>query len=209
MKGLMDLSSVNTKKAAEFLLEYIRAAIPDSSTKRSLAPEGYPEDGAIEQTIRAYQKLVSYPYQAAVKALESGCGNCQEMAYLGALILRAAKYEGDVAIGQYGINHQFLFVADLIVDPWAGLYYLKSLWRDNITAYGGSIREGSMRGRLVPPDHYEMEDEEPNVIEVIPLLYHPALSIEAMGDIFHRTQPDALDISTASERAENINHGPQ
>lgn len=209
MEGLLDLSSASAKEAAEFLLKYIQAAVPDSSTKRSLAPEGYPEDGAIEQTIRAYQKLVSYPYQAAVKALESGCGNCQEMAYLGALILRGAGYKGDLAIGQYGINHQFLFVADLIVDPWAGFYCLKSTWRNNITAYGGSIREGIMHGRLVLPDHYEMEDEEPEVIKVIPFPYNPTSSIEAIEAILQRKQLDELDISTEFENSDNINHGPQ
>ncbi len=207
MNDFLDLSSANAIEVAKFLLKYIPIAIPNSSTKRSLAPEGYPADGAIEQTIRGYQHQTASPYEAAVKALESGCGNCQEMAYLGALILRAAGYKGEVAIGQYGINHQFLLVEDLIVDPWAEFCCLKSMWRQNITAYGGSVRQNIMHGRLLSPEHYEMEDEEPEVIEVIPSSYKPALSIDRIRDLLLRKEFEPLDTPTLSESPYPIKQG--
>jgi hypothetical protein len=93
------------------------------------------------------------------------------MAYAGALTLRMAGYQGNVSIGQYGINHQFLFVDNLIVDPWANTYCSKSAWQGKITAYGGSIKDGIMHGRLIPSDHFELEDEKPEVVEEIPASY--------------------------------------
>ncbi|WP_133127845.1 hypothetical protein [Legionella nagasakiensis] len=172
LHGLPDLATSSSREAAEFLLAYLRTEIPQSSTKLSLHAGGYPEDGDVERTIRTYRRSASSPAHAAIKALETGCGNCQELAYAGALVLRAAKYQGSISIGQYGLNHQFLFVDDLIVDPWAEMICSSSDWQGNLFAYGGSIREGTLYGRLIPWDHDELEDEEPEIIESIPLDYY-------------------------------------
>lgn len=100
-------------------------------------------------------------------AIKSGCGNCQEMAYAGALILRFAGFKGKISIGQFGINHQFLIIDGYFIDTWAGKFYPKETWRDNLMAYGGSIRDGVLKGRLLPPTHEELEDDEPEVVEDI------------------------------------------
>ena len=174
MKDLLNLSNATAQEAAFFLLDYMNTAIPNSSTRLSLGVNGYPETGEIEQTIRSYQQQTSSPAEAAVKALETGCGNCQEFAYAGALILRMARYPGAVSIAQFGINHQFMFVDDWIVDPWAGTVFLKEDWRGNISAYGGSVKEGVMRGRVIPSSHEEMVDDEPEEVEIIPNPYASA-----------------------------------
>ncbi len=196
MKHLPDLSNATAQEAVDFLLNYMNNAIPNSSTRLSLGPEGYPEQGEIEQTIRSYQQQVSSHAEAAVKALETGCGNCQEFAYAGALILRMAGYPGAVSIGQFGINHQFMFVDDLIVDPWAGSSCLKSDWQNNISAYGGSVKEGVMRGRVIPSSHEELEDDVPEEVEIIPNPYASAeLQLHTQQVAFYKAQLDAVKAS--------------
>lgn len=166
--SLPDLSHATAEYAAQFIVQYIKNAIPNSSTKLSLSPEGYPQSGEIEVVIRSQQLQSFSPFQSAKKALESGCGNCHEMAYAGALILKQSGYKGEIAIGQYGINHQFLFIEDYIADPWAEVYCSRSAWKGKINAYGGSIKDGIMYGRIVPYDHIELQDEEPEMIEKVP-----------------------------------------
>ena len=197
MRSLPDLSSASAQEAVNFLLTYMNTAIPNSSTRLSLDAEGYPENGEIEQTIRSYQNQVSSRAEAAIKALETGCGNCQEFAYAGALILRMAGYSGSVSIGQFGINHQFMFVEPLIVDPWAGTTCPKSDWRDTISAYGGSIKEGIMRGRVIPSSHEELEDEVPEEVEIIPNPYPPAeLLLQTQHFSLYKQQ--LIDVKNAS-----------
>ena len=82
MENLLDLSNATPQEAGVFLLHYMNTAIPNSSTRLSLGVENYPETGEIEQTIRSYQQQTSSSAEAAVKALETGCGNCQEFAYV-------------------------------------------------------------------------------------------------------------------------------
>lgn len=165
--NLPDLSNANSQEAVSFIIPFLKKAIPHSSTKLSLAAIGHPQTSNIETTIRANQKKYPKPLEAALAALETGCGNCQELAYAGALILRLAGYKGNIAIGQYGINHQFLFIDDLLADPWADLSCSKEAWKGKLKAYGGSIRNGIMYGRLLSSDHEELEDEKPEVVEEI------------------------------------------
>ena len=172
-----DMSNVADFLAAEFIIKYIADTIPNSSTKLALRSDGYPENGEIEKIIRANQ-IGSKPIKTAIKALMTGCGNCQEMAYAGALILRQSGYSGYIAIGQLGLNHQFLFVGNLIVDPWAGIYCEKNAWKNRIYGYGGRVRDGLMHARLIPADSFELEDEEPEVVEEIPCFIETGLSAE-------------------------------
>ncbi|AHE67298.1 transglutaminase domain-containing protein [Legionella oakridgensis] len=181
MKVLPDLTRASARDAAQFILEYIRQEIPWSSTRLSLQVDGYPEDGEVEITIRNYRSPTFSAAKKAMKALKTGCGNCQEMAYASAIILRTAGYPGTVSIGQYGINHQFLFIEDLIVDPWAEMICSVSDWRGKLFAYGGSIKEGILHGRLLPWNHDDMEDETPEVVETIPMSYHSLT--ESISDI--------------------------
>ncbi|NDH09618.1 MAG: transglutaminase domain-containing protein, partial [Gammaproteobacteria bacterium] len=163
---LKNLCNASDKEAAEFIIHYITTVIPKSSSKLALKPEGYPSDGEIEVTIRQNQ-IDSRPLETALKALETGCGNCQEMAYAAALILRQSGYQRRIDIGQFGINHQFLFVGDLIVDPWAGMYCSATDWKDNLFGYGGRNTGNIMHARQLSSDHFELEDEEPVVVEAI------------------------------------------
>lgn len=208
MVNKIDLSAASPHEAGQFLLAYIPGVISQSSTKCSLQAGGYPSNGLIEQTIRAYQEETSHPYESALKALESGCGNCQEMAYAGALVLRATGYKGEISIGQYGINHQFLFVADLIVDPWAGFYCPESKWKQCLTAYGGSIKEGVMYGRLLSPTHFEMKDEEPEHIETIPILYPPELKLIIVEDFAQEKYDEVSNKPQANHSTDFIKKSP-
>lgn len=178
---LKNLSDVSNTEAAEFIIQYIALVIPHSSTKLALRPEGYPETGEIEVIIRANQQGCN-PMQSALKALETGCGNCQEMAYAGALLLRQAGCTGKIAIGQFGLNHQFLFVGDLIVDPWAGIYCKKTAWKDTLCGYGGRVRDGLMHAKIISADHFELEDEEPEVVEEISCSHQTGLFAEHFAE---------------------------
>ncbi|MCF6765140.1 hypothetical protein L3V82_05105 [Thiotrichales bacterium 19S3-7] len=163
---MLDLST--NKKVSEFVLKETAIRVPNSSTYLSLSPEGYPEDGDINVTINKNRKIAGKDMlRAAQLALDSGCGNCQEMAYAGALILREAGYKGKVSIGGYGINHQFLIIGnnEMIIDPWANKAFEYSEWENNINAYGGSIKEGILKGRLLSPNYYELEDEKPEIAD--------------------------------------------
>ncbi|KTD71435.1 hypothetical protein Lste_0201 [Legionella steelei] len=152
-------SSTTTK--IEAILGLIKYLIPKSSTRESLKPDGYPESGEIEQTIRAYQNKKSSLYEQGLNAMETGCGNCQEMASASGLLLRAGGFSGKIQIAEFGINHAFLIVDDYIVDPWSDTYFSFSTC--------GSIKEGIMKGRVLSADHFELEDEEPEVTQTLPL----------------------------------------
>lgn len=159
------------EKAANFICNYIANKIPNSSTKLSLNSTGYPESGPIHQVIEKYRNQDLSPYKKAEKALETGCGNCSEMSYAAAIKLKSMGYSGYLAVGQYGLNHVFTFVGNLIVDTWAGKYYKKAEWKDHICAYGGAIKDGVLKGRLLSPKdpkfEEELEDEEPELLEEI------------------------------------------
>lgn len=114
------------------------------------------------------KKQLLTPYDQALKALETGCGNCQEIAYAGALLLRAGGFTGKIQIAEFGINHVFLIVDDYIVDTWSDTYFPFSTWKTSLKAYGGSIKKGVMRGWILSADHFELEDEEPEVTQSIP-----------------------------------------
>lgn len=178
---LKNLSNASDEEAAKFIIQYIALVIPHSSTKLALEPQGYPENGEIEVIIRENQKGRK-PIQSALKALETGCGNCQEMAYSAALLLRKAGYTGKIAIGRFGLNHEFLFVDDLIVDPWAGIYCEKTDWKNKICGYGGRVKDGLMHAQLIPSDHFELEDEKPEVIEEISCSTETGLFSENFSD---------------------------
>lgn len=159
-------SSTTTK--IEITLGLIRSLIPNSSTRESLKPNGYPESGEIEQTIRSYQNEKSSLYEQGLRAMQTGCGNCQELAYATGLLLRAGGFTGKIQVGQFGLNHAFLIVDDYIVDPWVDTYFSFSTWKNNLQAYGGSIKEGIMKGRVLPANHFELEDEVPEVTKTLP-----------------------------------------
>lgn len=161
---------VAVEKKIEVTLRYIKFLIPNSSTRESLKPDGYPESGIIEQTIRTYQKETKNPYEHSLRAIETRCGNCQEMAYTSGLLLRAIGFTGSIQVAEFGINHAFLIVDDYIVDAWADKYFPFSTWKDNLEAYGGSIKEGIMKGRVLSANHFELEDENPEVSQSIPEL---------------------------------------
>lgn len=141
----------------EILLGLIQSLIPNSSTRESLKPEGYPESGVIEQTIRAYQAEKINLYEQSLKAMETGCGNCQEMAYASVLLLRAGGFTGQLQIAEFGINHAFLMADDFIIDPWSNHYFPFSTWKSNLKAYGGSIIKGILKGRVLNADHFELD----------------------------------------------------
>jgi hypothetical protein len=141
--------------------------IPNSSTRESLKPDGYPESGIVEQTIRAYQKETKNPYEQSLRAIETGCGNCQEMAYTSGLLLRAIGFTGKIQVAEFGVNHAFLIVDDYIVDPWADKYFLFSTWKDNLEGYGGAVKDGIMKGRILSANHFDLEDEEPEISKTI------------------------------------------
>lgn len=182
LSTLPDLSNASPNQAAAFIIGFLKVHMPNSSTKLSLQPEGYPVHGEIEVAIRLNQKAHPNPAEAALEALKTGCGNCQELAYAGALILRAAGYQGDIKIGQFGINHQFLFVDNLIVDPWSQMICDRSEWKNNVTAYGGSMKEGVMRGRILKATHEELEDDKPEEIENITMQFAKSLLSEHPGE---------------------------
>lgn len=48
--------SLTTSETAGKVLMLVKNLIPNSSTRESLRPEGYPVAGDIEQTIHSYQK---------------------------------------------------------------------------------------------------------------------------------------------------------
>lgn len=176
--------SSSTATKVEMTLGLIKVLIPNSSTRESLKPEGYPEDGKIEQTIRAYQNKQLSLYEQGLKAMETGCGNCQEMAYASGLILRTGGFTGTVQVAEFGINHAFLIVEDYILDPWAETFFPFSAWKTNLKAYGGSIKEGVMKGRTLAPDHYELEDEEPEVVKTLPIEFELCLpSLESRAQL--------------------------
>lgn len=166
--NLEQLNELPTEKKATIVMELVQSIIDKSSTRESLKDEGYPESGYIEQTIRSFQQQGISAYEQALNAMETGCGNCQEMAYAGALILRSGGYKGPLQIGMFGLNHAFLIVNHYIVDAWAGKCYLFHDWKENILAYGGSVSNGIMKGRVLPPHHFELEDEIPEVSLDVP-----------------------------------------
>lgn len=172
LENLPDLSGSTDEDAAIFITNFVATVIPNSSTKLSLLPDGYPETGEIEVTIRSYRDKNIGCKESAIKAVETGCGNCEEMAYAGALILRTAGFKGNLVIGQCGINHRFLFVGDFIADPWAQVFCHNSEWRGVINGYGGSIKKGILRGRIVSSTSEELEDEDLDRIETISLTWH-------------------------------------
>ncbi|MCE0721676.1 MULTISPECIES: hypothetical protein [Legionella] len=158
----------STEAKVKITLELINSLIPSSSTRESLNTDGYPESGPIEQTIRAYQNMNLSLYEQGLKAMETGCGNCQEMAYASGLLLRAGGFTGTLQVAEFGINHAFLIVDDYILDPWSKSFFPFSTWKDNLKAYGGSVKEGVMRGRVLSATHYELEDEVPEVSKTLP-----------------------------------------
>ncbi len=161
-------SGSSTETKIKITLELIKSLIPKSSTRESLKPEGYPESGEIEQTIRAYQNEKLSLYEQGLRAMETGCGNCQEMAYASGLLLRAGGFTGKIQAAEFGINHAFLIVDDYIVDPWSDTCFPFSTWKNNLKAYGGATKEGVMKGRILSADHFELEDEEPEVSQTLP-----------------------------------------
>ena len=161
----MEITS--SEAAAKYLLSYIEKSIPNSSTRLSLEKTGYPEKGSVHQTILQYRACSQNLKQHAQDAVRTGCGNCGEMAYAAAIELQRISYKGYIAIGQFGINHQFLIVDDLIIDPWSNVFYAESDWKQSINAYGGSIKEGRLKGRLLDADHFELEDEVVEHVDII------------------------------------------
>ncbi|KTD70854.1 hypothetical protein [Legionella tucsonensis] len=160
--------SSSTEAKVKITLELINSLISRSSTRESLKTDGYPENGDIEQTIRSYQNKGLSLYEQSLRAMETGCGNCQEMAYASGLLLRAGGFTGKLQVAIFGINHAFLIVDDYILDPWSRSFFPFSTWKDNLKAYGGSVKEGVMRGRVLSANHYELEDEEPEVSKTLP-----------------------------------------
>lgn len=150
---------------AQVTKNLVYSMIPNSSTRESLKASGYPENGFIESTIKKYRTNLNNRFIEAVTALETQCGNCSEMAYAAALILRANGFNKKLQIGSYGLNHVFLIVGnnEYIIDAWANKAYPFNQWPNQLKAYGGAVKEGIMIGRLLNPNHHELEDELPEV----------------------------------------------
>lgn len=172
---LQSLEHEEQEVIAKYIIDIISQYIPYSSTRASLDREGYPVDGDIEKTIRDYQRHDT-GLRSGYFALMTKCGNCQDMAYAGALILRAAKYKKKISIGEFGINHRFLILEDYIIDPWAKMACSTNDWKQHLKAYGGGIHNGIMKGRLLTADHEELEDEVPEIVEDVPLNVESFLS---------------------------------
>lgn len=175
------LQSIGSKPIAETagtVISIVQRLVPRSSTRESLSPIGYSVSGSIEVAIREYQASEHCQYRQALKAIECGCGNCQELAYVGAIVLRALSFKGDVKVGHFGLNHAFLIVDDYILDPWVGDSFPFDQWPEKLKAYGGSVKAGIMKGRVLAASHFELEDEEPETVTVVPIKLKDSLPLE-------------------------------
>ncbi|WP_165481064.1 hypothetical protein [Legionella impletisoli] len=195
-------------EVASYVMNLTKNLIKQSSTREALNEKGYPENGPIEQTIRAYQSKGSSVYEQALDAMQTGCGNCQEMAYTGALLLRLGGYQGPVKIGIFGLNHMFLILDDYIIDTWAGKHYPFKRWRENLVGYGGAIRDGVMMGKVFPANHFELEDEIPEVTQEVGTLSDCLPSLNSQKELRGIVHSHFIRLDKQKKEAPTHTHKP-
>ena len=164
----------------------------------------------IAQNLLAVQDVTSHMKAKlgliAREAISTRCGDCQEMAYVGAFVLRNNGYQGKISIGVYGpendadaeitsdqgkvvIDKHLFLILDRtktsspdawVADIWAKKSFPYSEWKNYMRGYGTTMQMkgfgGECYGYLVPPE--KIPKEEPRLYEPFSY-YFPPLSSKA------------------------------
>ena len=159
------MSFLLDRKICKKINDYVNEKIPNSYTRMALK-RPIPITDRTYTTINEYRNSVT-SNNFYKKALETGCGNCEEMAFAAGYYALEIRYPGYIAIATFGLNHVFCLIGDFILDCWSNDFFPYDQWKFKLKGYGGSIKDGFVNGWLLDANHYELEDEEPEVMTII------------------------------------------
>lgn len=204
-----NLDAKTPEQAAYFIVNCVNEMVPNSNTRSCTVGFGEAQPfllGATsdKNTTMEYDKIIgSYRNKiakqlgkngdlrqkiglVAQEAIKTHCGDCEEMTYVGALVLRNNAYQGNISIMSYGPEddanslvcdegnqilveeHLFLLLEDAhgndpwVADIWAKKSFPYSKWKEELRGYGLKLQMDSFLqtkyyGQLVSADKMPQE----------------------------------------------------